>query len=139
MSDTVKIIRTDYPVLSALLTEQKQRAKRYNIPFNIDVRLESDMKITPVDLCIILGNLFDNALNVCCELPQEAENGLIYLSRNAAAQLLFSLKIHTMPMRCLNTVPASIDWDKIIFGKQLASMADNLILQIKTEFIVPQL
>lgn len=65
MNETIKIIRTDHPVLSALLTEQMQRAKKAGICFDIDVRLNSNMKIDPVDLCVILGNLFDNAFEAC--------------------------------------------------------------------------
>lgn len=76
MGDKITIIRTNYPVLSALLTEQKQRAKRENISFEIDVRIESDLKITPVDLCIILGNLYENAFTACTCLPFEANRQL---------------------------------------------------------------
>lgn len=73
MEDTVKIIYTNYPVLSALLTEQMQRARRGNVTFNLDVRLESSMKITPVDMCVILGNLFDNAFAACNALSSDLQ------------------------------------------------------------------
>lgn len=73
MSNTIKIIHTGHPILSALLTEQTQRAKKANISFILDVRLESEMKIEPVDLCIILGNLFDNAFEACMFLPSEQD------------------------------------------------------------------
>lgn len=73
MSDTLRIVRTDFPILSALLTEQKQRASKAGISFDLDVKLESDIRISPVDLCIILGNLFDNAFAACIALPQEKE------------------------------------------------------------------
>ena len=73
MNDKVKIIRTDHPVLSALLTEQAQRAKIAGVRFDIDVKLNSEMKIDSVDLCIILGNLLDNALEACELLNPEAQ------------------------------------------------------------------
>ncbi len=76
MGDKIKIIRTEYPVLSALLTEQIQRAKKVGIQFDIDVKLNSDMKIAPVDLCIILGNLFDNAFEACELLMPETERNI---------------------------------------------------------------
>lgn len=75
MNESIKIIRTDYPVLSALLTEQMQRAKKAGIHFVIDVRLNSDIKIDPVDLCVILGNLFDNAFEACeLLIPEDEKN-----------------------------------------------------------------
>ena len=76
MSDTVKIVRTEFPILSALLTEQKQQAKRAGVPFEINVRIETALKIEPVDLCVILGNLFDNALEACMQLSQESNRYL---------------------------------------------------------------
>ena len=72
MSERIKIVRTDYPVLNALLTEQKQRAKFENVAFEIDVKIESNLKINPVDLCIILGNLYENAFAACALLPLES-------------------------------------------------------------------
>lgn len=71
MSDTITIIRTEHPVLSALLTEQAQRAKKADISFVLNIKLESKMKLEPVDLCIILGNLFDNAFEACMLLPPD--------------------------------------------------------------------
>ncbi|MPN09045.1 hypothetical protein SDC9_156333 [bioreactor metagenome] len=91
MSDKIKIIRTEYPVLSALLTEQKQRAKKADIPFDIHVRLGSELKIEPVDLCVILGNLFDNALDACSLLPPEANKNISTSigQRNNAVAIVF--------------------------------------------------
>lgn len=84
MNETIKIIRTDYPVLSAVLTEQMQRTKKAGIHFDIDVRLNSNMKIDPVDLCVILGNLFDNAFEACELLMPEVEKNIkaIIIQRN---------------------------------------------------------
>jgi hypothetical protein len=73
MNDKIKVIRTEQPVLSALLSEQTQRARKAGIRFDLDVRLESEMKIAPVDVCVILGNLYDNAFEACLSLPPDTE------------------------------------------------------------------
>ena len=73
MGDTIQIVRTVHPVLSALLTEQKKKAEAANIIFSVKVKLGSSIRITPVELCIILGNLFDNALEACMALPPDSE------------------------------------------------------------------
>lgn len=73
MDEQIKIIRTNYPVLSALLTEQLRRARAAGVPYDIDVRLKDPLRIEPVDLCVILGNLFDNALEACQLMPETAE------------------------------------------------------------------
>lgn len=91
MSDNIKIIRTDYPVLSALLTEQKQRAQKADISFDMDVHLDSELRMDPVDLCIILGNLFDNAFEACTLLPSEMHKSIIASigQRNNAVAIVF--------------------------------------------------
>lgn len=99
MSDKIKIVRTEYPVLSALLTEQKQRAKKAGILFDIDVRLESELKIEPVDLCVVLGNLFDNAFEACMLLPLEPDRQIkasIGQRNNAVAIKVENAYIATM-------------------------------------------
>jgi hypothetical protein len=73
MGETRKIVRTNYPVLSALLTEQVQRAQKSNIHLDVDIKLVSKIKITPIELCTILGNLFDNAFEALSNLPPDIE------------------------------------------------------------------
>lgn len=86
MGETCKIVRTNYPVLSALLTEQVQKAQKAKISLDIDVKLESELKISPVELCIILGNLFDNAFEAIAHLSPDMEKSIkiSILQRNGA-------------------------------------------------------
>lgn len=70
MDDSIKIIRTNAPVLSALLTEQKRRTKAAHIPYDIDVRMDAPLKIEAVDLCVMVENLFDNAFEACALMPE---------------------------------------------------------------------
>lgn len=73
MKDKIKIVRTKQPIISALLTEQLKRAEKADVFLDLDVRLESESKVRPVDLCIILGNLFDNAFEACSSIPLETK------------------------------------------------------------------
>lgn len=86
MSDTITIVRAGIPVLDALLTEQMQQAKKAGIPFEIDVRIEPEIGIAPKDLCVVLGNLFDNALEACLLLPPDVDRHMkaTLLQRNHA-------------------------------------------------------
>lgn len=71
LKQTTQVVRTRYPVLSALLTEQKIRAKNLGVAFNLELLLESNINISPVDLCVVLGNLFDNAFDACVSITDE--------------------------------------------------------------------
>lgn len=75
MSKRIRIVQTEQSIIGALLTEQFKRADRETVLLDLDARLESEMtmKIGSVDLCVILGNLFDNAFEACSALTQGCE------------------------------------------------------------------
>ncbi len=89
MDERHKVVLTRYPVLSALLTEQKKRAKKEGIPYEIDLRMESHLKLEPVDLCIVLSNLFDNAFEACHLMPKDSEKRIsLFIGQHNQAILL---------------------------------------------------
>ena len=69
--DIPTIIKTSQPIISALLMEELRKAKNENINLELDIRLKSELKVNPVDLCVLLGNLFDNAFEACCGLSAD--------------------------------------------------------------------
>ena len=84
--DIPTIIKTSQPIISALLTEEIRKAKKENIHIDLDVRLENELKVNPVDLCVLLGNLFDNAFEACCGLSDAAARHIeICLAQKSSA------------------------------------------------------
>jgi signal transduction histidine kinase len=63
------IIQTPYPLISALLTDKKREALELEIDFRTNVDLVAEIKINPADLCVMLGNILDNAIEACMVLP----------------------------------------------------------------------
>lgn len=57
--------------LNALLVYYAQIALERNIDFSIDISLPQDLPIADTDLCILFGNLLENACDGCSLLPQE--------------------------------------------------------------------
>jgi sensor histidine kinase YesM len=58
-------------VVSAVLNQRVQKARRQSIPIDLDVRVTEEINISSPDLSIIIGNTFDNALEACELLPKE--------------------------------------------------------------------
>ena len=50
--------------------EKKELARQQNIETSIHAEYPKDCKIDPVDLCTILTNLLDNAMEACRKLPE---------------------------------------------------------------------
>ncbi|MDL2233200.1 GHKL domain-containing protein [Ruminococcaceae bacterium OttesenSCG-928-L11] len=47
-------------------------AEQRGVALTVDVRVPQDMDIGSVDLCVVLSNLLENALEACDELPEES-------------------------------------------------------------------
>jgi len=84
----------DHPALSALLNSKKIAAEKQGIDVAIAVKCElSDLDIPSGDICSIVGNLLDNALEAAAEdnnprvgieFMQDHESFTIYISNNGA-------------------------------------------------------
>ncbi|MGL4913427.1 MAG: sensor histidine kinase [Romboutsia sp.] len=56
---------TNHKILNALFLKKKDVCTNYNVNFNIDINIPEKINISDFDLCIIIGNLVDNALEAC--------------------------------------------------------------------------
>ena len=55
-------------VINALLVGYAERCKKLNIRLQISITLPDPLTVPDYDICIILGNLLENAMNVCTKL-----------------------------------------------------------------------
>ncbi|MCP1103697.1 sensor histidine kinase YesM [Aequitasia blattaphilus] len=79
-------------VINALIAEYSQRCKKLNIQFEVKMNIPKELGVPDYELCIILGNLLENAVNACEKLPRQST---IWLeTQNTRNQLLFMVKNH---------------------------------------------
>ena len=60
-----KNVYTDNIAINAILVSKLNIAKERNIDVNLVLKVDTDIKISNVDICIILGNLLDNSIEAC--------------------------------------------------------------------------
>lgn len=65
-----KIIITKYPAISALLNRKYARAGNNNINCVMNIGSVDNLTIDTVDICIILGNLIDNAIEATVKVDE---------------------------------------------------------------------
>ncbi len=65
LTDTEKIVDTGNPVIDAVLSEKADIADKLGIKFKRELYLPSNIEIRHTDLCIVLGNSLDNAIEAC--------------------------------------------------------------------------
>jgi sensor histidine kinase regulating citrate/malate metabolism len=59
------VIKTGNVMLDAILNSKLSLANQKNIAVNAKAAVPEKLKITDVDLCVLIGNLLDNAMEAC--------------------------------------------------------------------------
>jgi sensor histidine kinase regulating citrate/malate metabolism len=75
-----KFISTSNIIFDSILNEKKFLAKNNNINFSYKVALPTYIKIEPVDLCSVLGNILDNSIEACLKIKDDKIHKYIKLN-----------------------------------------------------------
>lgn len=82
---------TGYTAIDAVVNDKKTKALEKNIQFDMKISLPKELLVDEMDLCVILGNALDNALEACERMP--CGQGEIILSlRKTGEMLLLDIK-----------------------------------------------
>jgi sensor histidine kinase regulating citrate/malate metabolism len=73
------VIKTGNPMADAILGSKISLARSKDIAVMADANIPALLTTGAVDLCIIIGNLMDNAIDACLALPKEARLIRIYM------------------------------------------------------------
>ena len=68
-----KVLRTSDSIVNTLIMNEIRRAKTENIEIRLDINFSKTENIDPIDLCVLLGNTLENAIDACRMLPHESE------------------------------------------------------------------
>jgi sensor histidine kinase regulating citrate/malate metabolism len=63
----------------AILNSKISLAQSKDIKVNVDAHIPVKLKMSELDLCCIIGNLFDNAIEASLELPPEQRMIRVYM------------------------------------------------------------
>lgn len=61
-------IYTDNVVINSILLSKKKESEEHNIKISLDLNIDYDIKVSDIDMCIILGNLLDNSIEACSNI-----------------------------------------------------------------------
>jgi sensor histidine kinase regulating citrate/malate metabolism len=63
----------------AILNSKISLAKARSVPVKVDAHIPVKLKTSELDLCCIIGNLFDNAIEASMKLPEEERFIRVYM------------------------------------------------------------
>lgn len=73
------VIKTGNAMADAILNSKISLAKSKNINVKVDAHIPVKLKMNELDLCVILGNLFDNAIEASMLLPEKDRLIRVYM------------------------------------------------------------
>lgn len=84
-------IKTGNPMTDAILNSKISLAKSKNIQVIADADIPLTLKSSEIDLCCIIGNLFDNAIEASLKLPEDRRMIRVYMDmRNTQLYISFT-------------------------------------------------
>ena len=90
LSKTDRRLKTGNKMTDAILNSKIALAREKGVKVVAEVQIMMALTTSEIDLCIILGNLFDNALEASFALPQEDRLIRIYMTMKQNNQLYIS-------------------------------------------------
>lgn len=73
------VIKTGNPMTDAIFNSKISLAKSKDIKVIADAHIPVKLKLSEIDLCCIVGNLFDNAIEASVKLPEEQRVIRVYM------------------------------------------------------------
>ena len=73
------VIKTGNVMADAILNSKLSVAEKLNIRINVKANIPNNIPLSDVELCAVLGNLLDNAVEACAKLPESDRFMRIYI------------------------------------------------------------
>ncbi|MBQ9120759.1 MAG: GHKL domain-containing protein [Clostridia bacterium] len=74
------VLKTGNPMVDAILNSKISLMNSKKINVSATAKVPAALKVSDVDLCVMIGNLLDNAMEACLRLPEEDRYARIYIS-----------------------------------------------------------
>jgi len=79
LSTVDTVVKTGNAMADAILNSKISLAKSKSITVKVDAHIPVKLKMSELDLCVIIGNLFDNAIEASMALPEDQRIIRVYM------------------------------------------------------------
>lgn len=73
------VVKTGNAMADAILNSKISLARSKGISVSVDAHIPVRLKMSELDLCVIIGNLFDNAIDASMALPEDGRMIRVYM------------------------------------------------------------
>lgn len=122
-----KFIQTGNPIADAILNEKYRIACDNKIDMHVDFKLSKEMSIDAIDLCTILSNSIDNAIEACSKIEREQDRELEIIGRMNHGYLIIQVSNKTEEeILIINNTIKTSKKDKKQHGYGLANIKSSV-------------
>lgn len=89
MDNVSVIIHTGNSIVDSIVNEKSEIATSKNIDMKVNIALQEDIAIPPMDLCVMVANTLDNAIEACEKIPPEKERSISIYGRRERGYVSF--------------------------------------------------
>ncbi len=75
------VIKTGNVMADAILNSKLQSAEKLNVALNVKANIPEKLPLSDVELCAVMGNLLDNAIEACANLSENERFMRIYIGQ----------------------------------------------------------
>lgn len=149
LSTVDTVVKTGNAMADAILNSKISLAKSKGIAVKVDAHIPVKLKMSELDLCVIIGNLFDNAIDASMALPEEQRLIRVYMDmKNTQLYISFTNFTATKKLAKVGNRFQTTKGDGHVFG---LVRIDNIIERLDgylsrnsedgaftTEILIPQ-
>lgn len=75
------VIKTGNVMADAILNSKLQSAEKLNVSLNVKANIPEKITVSDVELCAVMGNLLDNAIEACSAIPEKERFIRVYIGQ----------------------------------------------------------
>ncbi len=79
LTNVETVIKTGNRMADAILNSKLSLAAQKDIKVKAEAKIPVSLSVSEIDLCVVIGNLLDNAIEACMELPPKERLIRIYM------------------------------------------------------------
>lgn len=91
MDNVSVVIYTGNSIVDSIVNEKMEIAKTKNIEMIVDMALDKQIKVSAMDLCVMVANSLDNAIEACDKMPPESKKQIKIYGRCQHGYLSFTI------------------------------------------------
>jgi len=89
LSQAGRLIQTGNSIVDSILNEKTEIASKEDIDFSVDICLKQNINIKSLDICILLANSLDNAIEACRKINEVEKRSIDIIGRCNKGYLSF--------------------------------------------------